>query len=235
MSLALEFCETHLLERAASQLEDPIGWVRQLSVSKQCEIAAAAAGLEDGQVLLPLLYDIHSMLAGQYSEYDVTVLGELSAIFQVQQFGVGATIYSAHTAHREGHDVVPPLIWLFSGEVEHIWVGDSSFDTQFGTQFERIADACGVQRYQRLEKGVLVAESFQCVGFFQLSVCFFAAMAHPGKLFAVLSSRCVLLQHQQYQVLRKENPKVAELLFVYLTRKRLVEFAMLAPWPMLTF
>ena len=101
MSLALEFCETHLLERAASQLEDPIGWVRQLSVSKQCEIAAAAAaGLEDGQVLLPLLYDIHSMLAGQYSEYDVTVLRELSAIFQVQQFGVGATIYSVFGTHR---------------------------------------------------------------------------------------------------------------------------------------
>ena len=234
MSLALEFCETHLLERAASQLEDPIGWVRQLSVSKQCEIAAAAAGLEDGQVLLPLLYDIHSMLAGQYSEYDVTVLRELSAIFQVQQFGVGATIYSAHTAHREGHDVVPPLIWLFSGDVEYIWVGDSSFDTQFGTQFERIANACRVQHYQRLEKASLVSESCQCVGFFQTSVCFFAAMPHAGKLFAVLSSRCVLLRHQQYQDLRRENPKAAELLFVYLTRKRLVQFAMLASRPMLS-
>ena len=118
MSLALEFCETYLLERAASQDEDPIGRVRRRLLSKQCEFAPAA-GLEDGQVWLPLVYDIHSMLAGKHSEYDVTLLKELLPFFQVQQFDVGATIYAAHTAHSVGHDVVPPLIWLLSAEVEH--------------------------------------------------------------------------------------------------------------------
>eukprot|EP00930_Biecheleria_cincta_P013287 TRINITY_DN11924_c0_g4_i3.p1 TRINITY_DN11924_c0_g4~~TRINITY_DN11924_c0_g4_i3.p1 ORF type:complete len:1002 (+),score=156.41 TRINITY_DN11924_c0_g4_i3:136-3141(+) len=234
MNLALEFCETYLLERAASQLDDALGRVREISISNQSEIAMAA-GLQDGHALLPLFVDIHSLLAGNYREYDVSLLEELSHIFTVQEFKHGETIYVAHTPHVEGITAVPPLVWLLSGEVEHIWVGDEDFDKEFGTHFKRIAETCGVKRYQRLEKAALAADSFQCVGFFQTSVCFFAAMEHPGMLMSVLPSRCVLLQHQHYQKFRRERPKAAELLFVYLTRKRLAESARLAPRPMLTF
>lgn len=233
MNLALEFCETYLLERAASQFDDAAAFVRKVSISKQCEVASAA-GLQDGHALLPLLLDIHSLLAGKYSEYDVSLLGELSPFFTVREFEHGETIYAAHTAHAEGTAAVPPLLWLFSGEVEHIWVGDKKFDTQFCTRFERIAHACGVHTYQRVEKAALAADGCQCVGFFQTSVCFFAAMAHPGMLVAVLPSRCVLLQHQHYQDLRREKPRAAELLFVYLARKRLAESARLAPRSMPT-
>lgn len=239
-TIAAEFCEVFLI--ISQFLDDehsccgapPLGHLpySHMSLSAQqtnaCRCSEAKLVEENvpaSHPAMPLLVELHSMLA-HHKQYAASNLLVIANTVELKRFEAGEDIYCfdpnawpawcAHDASCE-NGPAPPLVWLLSGEVVHIWQGCCLG----GSSWDRMAIRHQLHPAQRIEKASTLdaqcGDSHSIVAPFATDNAFYVGMLHPGKLQATQSSLCIYMARDRFAAM----PTVAqELLRCYLVRKR---------------
>eukprot|EP00929_Paragymnodinium_shiwhaense_P085168 TRINITY_DN45611_c0_g1_i2.p1 TRINITY_DN45611_c0_g1~~TRINITY_DN45611_c0_g1_i2.p1 ORF type:complete len:662 (-),score=104.69 TRINITY_DN45611_c0_g1_i2:618-2603(-) len=238
ITAALEFAEALVIARDGTWIEDPAfpaarrtalgADVKNNSLIEARKVVVQQVGLDASLPTLPLLVDIHCWLSGYYREYECSVLRSMAEAFEFKSYARGDILYEYVGSQWPGWRVcdaaadgpVPPLVWLLTGEVDHIWTGHD-FDEL--SHFRTLNNTYNLKTNQRIEKGVMAHNNVHnCLGMFQTTVGFFGKMMHPGRLVAATPATCVLLRRSKYDSLMLAAPSAVDALDVYLSRKRFV-------------
>jgi len=128
----------------------------------------------------------------------------------------------------------PPLIWLLSGRIEHVWTGADK-PCPF---LKKIAKGHGLEMncehregeedhdggHKRIESAEIPfdSDSHDCTGPFQTFTGFFGMMPHQGTLTCAGESRTTyaILTRAEYDRMLKREPLLANLFMIYVSRKR---------------